>query len=290
MLRVSRADEHDMLPRVAIALALALSLSSVAFAKPPESKPGKPDHASTPPKPDTPAKPATPKGPPFVPPGQAVTPPGPPLTPPGQLLAGHGRDAAPQVDPAHTELGETVGALPTGGTVLVKTPGSDAFTPLAAGAPVPVGTTVDAREGAVEIGSAAPGAVEQHAVMGGAVFRVDQAADGAGVTDIVLTGDTSACKATTARRSSRRPIARAAGARRKSKPVRSIWASGKGKFRTHGSNAVASVRGTHWIVADQCDSTTVKVVEGVVDVQDLITGKTVAVRAGQRHVARVRSR
>src|SRR3712207_9385499 len=78
--------------------------------------------------------------------------------------------------------------------------------------------------------------------------------------------------------------ARAAAARRqgKGKVARGLWAAGKGRFRTNGRNATASVRGTRWAIVDRCNSTTVKVFEGVVDVFDKTLGKTVVVRGGDR--------
>jgi hypothetical protein len=41
-------------------------------------------------------------------------------------------------------------------------------------------------------------------------------------------------------------------------------------------------------VEDRCDATVVRVRSGVVDVEDFASGKTVAVRAGDSHVARPR--
>ena len=78
---------------------------------------------------------------------------------------------------------------------------------------------------------------------------------------------------------------RAAGARAARKSVRELWGSGKGRFRTRGRHAAATVRGTEWSIEDRCDATVVRVRSGVVDVEDFATGRTVAVRAGESHVA-----
>src|SRR5206468_9417545 len=40
-----------------------------------------------------------------------------------------------------------------------------------------------------------------------------------------------------------------------SKPVRALWATGKGRFRTKGRFASASIRGTSWETIDRCDGT-----------------------------------
>ena len=64
-----------------------------------------------------------------------------------------------------------------------------------------------------------------------------------------------------------------------------MWGAGKGRFRTRGRHAAATVRGTRWATVDRCHSTTVKVYEGVVDVRDRLSGKKLTLRTGERHVA-----
>ena len=197
--------------------------------------------------------------------------------PPGKL-----KEPGEPAHPEHTVLTETVGATPGKGTIKVKLPGRDDEVTLETGAPLPMGSVVDATDGLVEIGSQAPDGTEQNAVVAGGVFQVQQ--DATGLTDLKLRGgDFSTC------RKGRGVTARSAARRQgKGKVSRGLWAAGKGRFRTHGRNATASVRGTRWAVVDRCNSTTVKVFDGVVDVKDLLTGKTIAVRAGERHVARER--
>ena len=187
------------------------------------------------------------------------------------------------VEGAQTAMGKTVGAATLEGRVRVKQPGTEEYTELAEGAAVPVGTVVDATAGLVEIGAESADGVEQNAVVSGAVFRVDQSAAEGGVTDLVLQdGDFSACgkgegSASTARAAAKR---RAKGGQ----VARGLWAAGKGKFRTKGRFGTASVRGTRWATVDRCNSTTIKVFDGVVDVLNHATGKVVAVRAGERVV------
>jgi hypothetical protein len=183
--------------------------------------------------------------------------------------------------PEHTALGQTVAAGVSEGTVRIKLPGSNEFTTLPSDQAIPVGASIDATEGLAEIGSETADGIEQHAVMTGAVFRVEQDTAAGGVTDLVLEGgDFSAC-------GDRKPTARAARkGERKGNIVRGLWGAGKGKFRTRGRHSVASVRGTRWATVDRCHSTTIRVFDGVVDVKDLLTGKTVVLRAGDRHVVR----
>ena len=72
--------------------------------------------------------------------------------------------------------------------------------------------------------------------------------------------------------------------------MRRLWGRGKGSFRTRGRRAVATVRGTTWIVSDRCEGTLTSVKEGVVAVRDLVRRKTVIVRGGKRYLARKRTR
>jgi ferric-dicitrate binding protein FerR (iron transport regulator) len=57
---------------------------------------------------------------------------------------------------------------------------------------------------------------------------------------------------------------------------------------THGHSAVATVRGTAWLVRDTCAGTLVSVSRGVVSVRDLVRHRTVRVSAGHRYIARRR--
>ena len=60
----------------------------------------------------------------------------------------------------------------------------------------------------------------------------------------------------------------------------------KGRFRTTGRFAAATVRGTDWGVRDRCDGTLTVVRRGVVAVRDFRLHKTVIVRAGQTYLAK----
>ena len=65
-----------------------------------------------------------------------------------------------------------------------------------------------------------------------------------------------------------------------------LWGSGKGKFRTSGKYASATVRGTVWLTQDECDGTLIRVKRGTVQVRDLTRHKTVTVKAGHSYLAR----
>jgi hypothetical protein len=176
------------------------------------------------------------------------------------------------------QLGERFVAAAARGTVRVRVPGATAFTDLAQATAVPVGSVVDARAGTLAITAALPGGAVQAASFRGGRFKVDQA-DG-GRTDLYLRGGSFArC------RTANRTLAVAAGKR--PKPVRHLWGRDRGgRFRTHGRDSVATVRGTRWSMTDRCDGTLTRVREGAVDVRVRRTGRIVRVHAGERHLAR----
>ena len=68
--------------------------------------------------------------------------------------------------------------------------------------------------------------------------------------------------------------------------VRHLWAKGKGRYRTRGRYAAATIRGTEWRTADRCDGTLVRVTQGRVEVADLPLRRNVLVRAGRSYLAR----
>jgi hypothetical protein len=206
----------------------------------------------------------------------AVPPPPAPLLPP----------------PAPPVAGETFNAEPESGQVLVRRPEDGALIALEQGASLPVGTRLDARNGAVALQTAPAAGFRgraQQARFSGATFKVGQPRKGGKVVTIDMQhGDFESCDGAPAARSTTRAKSRttARAARRSSKRVRAIFGSGKGRFRTKGRHAAATVRGTMWTVEDRCDATVTSVKEGVVDVEDLVTGKDVVVRAGESYTAR----
>ena len=197
----------------------------------------------------------------------------------------------PLEPPAPPVAGETFNAVPEGGEVLVRRPADGQLIPLEQGASLPVGTHVDARDGAVDLQTAPAVGVDratQDAQFHGGMFKVGQSKrSGKVVTIDLLHGEfAEVCGNQAARkRSARRRgvLARAAGRQR---VLRRLWGKGKGRFRTKGRHAAATVRGTEWSIADRCDETSVRVHQGVVDVENLLTGAVVTLRSGDRYAAR----
>ena len=217
-----------------------------------------------------------------------------PVAPPVELPEKPG-DPASVALPSEPVLGQTAVARTQDGDVQIKLPGSDDFAPLDGAQTIPMGSTLDASHGLVEIVVAAPDGTRQNAVVTGSIFAIDQFVPAPGqlpVTDMVLKGgDFSSCaKGGDDGDDDGAPTARAAARKRtKGGVVRGIWAAAKGHFRTRGRHSAATVRGTRWATVDRCRSTTTKVLEGVVDVADFELNRVFTVRAGERHVAREQS-
>ena len=174
------------------------------------------------------------------------------------------------------ELGRTVVATPTSGTVRVTLPGARRSFVLRAADDIPVGSTVDTRHGHVSITTALPGGATQRGNFWGGFFKVRQsrATRLRGMTTLELRSNLT-CGTT----------ARAAAVRRRN----SLWGSDRrGRFRTHGRNATATVRGTIWHTTDRCDGTLVTVQSGAVRVHDTVLRRTVTVRRGHSYLARNR--
>jgi hypothetical protein len=196
----------------------------------------------------------------------------------GESLGNNGQDGS-SVD-AKPRLGRDVVAGASSGSVAVKIPGATGFATLAGNAPVPVGSLVDARRGSLRLVTALPDGTTQTGTFHGAVFQVRQSATGQGMVDLVLKGGSfAACKSTAARAS-------VSAAGRRSRVVRRLWGNDHhGRFRTRGSNSIATVRGTSWVTTDRCDGTLTSVSKGSVSVRDLRRNKSVLVRAGHSYLA-----
>jgi virginiamycin B lyase len=182
--------------------------------------------------------------------------------------------AAPEPAPV---LGKTVVAAPTQGTVRITQPGSRRSWVLRRKDDIPVGSTIDTRDGRVTITSALPGNRTQNGNFWGGFFKVNQSRSRSigGMTTLELRGDLS-CGARAQ-----------SAATRKKKRTRTLWGSDRrGKFRTKGRNATATVRGTVWRTTDRCDGTLVTVSSGAVSVRDNVRRRTVTVRRGHSYLAR----
>jgi hypothetical protein len=169
----------------------------------------------------------------------------------------------------------TTAAPPSGtptGTVLVN---GAPFT----GGPIAYGSQIDVTNGRLQL-TTDTGSLLVYGDGVLATFVVRRGTDnGKPIVELRLTGgDFSAC-----------PGRRAASERATPpKPIRQLWGSGTGRFRTLARYASATVRGTAWLTADRCDGTLVRVTQGTVHVRDLVKRKTVIVRRGKSYLAKKR--
>jgi hypothetical protein len=185
-------------------------------------------------------------------------------------------------DQAPTQLpppvaGQTVNAAVIAGKVRFKVPGTSAFVELTDPQQLPIGTTFDTTAGRVNLTSASDtkGAT-QHAWFYEGTFTLGQTTGSTPITTLTLAGTLPTCPKASG--------GRAAATTRKRKS-RHLWGDGKGRFRTSGRFASATVRGTRWVVSDRCDGTLTRVVRGSVTVRDQVRHKTVVVHAPGQYLA-----
>jgi hypothetical protein len=191
------------------------------------------------------------------------------------------------------EVGKSANVEPLRGRVRVKLAGSRRYVLLEEAAQIPVGSLLDTRKGRVGLTSAADhhGATQTGAFHAG-VFKLLQDTGAQPVTEARLVGGGFArCRG---QRRARRSLAgrgpagrapRAGVAARKGKKVRRLWGSGKGRFRTRGKGAAATVRGTRWLLEDRCKGTLTKVRSGEVEVLDFGRRRSFRVGKGAKHWA-----
>jgi hypothetical protein len=198
----------------------------------------------------------------------AGTPP-PPTAPASPIV-----DALPPATPP--VLGQSATIAAVSGTVLVELPGSDHSLSLDAASTVPVGTTIDATAGRVKLTNVrnSSGKLQSGTFWGGS-FAVGQARRKHSPTVLTLTAPLTCGKA--------RHLTSLAG---KTPKARQLWGrDNNGSYVTRGRSAVATVRGTVWLLRDTCAGTFVKVTRGEVAVRDLVRKRTVVVSAGHSYLA-----
>jgi hypothetical protein len=187
--------------------------------------------------------------------------------------AGTAPDSSTATEPTPV-FGQAVVLRPISGTVQIRLPGRSTV-PLRLTAPraVPLGTVVDTTAGRVSLTSAnpTPGPTQTGQFFRGS-FRVEQSRASAGLVDLVVRDNLS-------RRTCAALSPRVLGLLR---------GTAKGRFRTTGRFAAATVRGTDWGVRDRCDGTLTVVRTGVVVVRDFRLHRDVTVRAGQTYLAKAR--
>ncbi len=185
-------------------------------------------------------------------------------------------DNPPPPETPQPEQGKSVVAGKVSGTVRIRLKNGK-FRTLGPNEEIPLGSTVDATKGRVRLTSAAGGGKTQTADFYKGQFKITQTKGKKPITQLELNAALS-CGA------------KASAAAKRKKKVRSLWGDGKGRFRTKGRRAAATVRGTKWFTQDKCDSTKITVKRGVVQVRDFVKRKNVTVKKGHSYVARKKKR
>ena len=174
--------------------------------------------------------------------------------------------------------GKSVNVEPVSGTVKIKRPGSNRFVTLTAEAQIPVGSSIDTRNGRISITAAQGAGATATSDFYDGLFKLTQTKGAKPLTTLRLTEKLSC------------PRKGTASVAAKKKKKRRLWGDGSGRFRTKGKHSAATVVGTKWLVEDRCRSTLTRVVRGRVKVRDFAKRKTVTVRAGKRYTARAKRR
>jgi len=203
--------------------------------------------------------------------------------------------------PPQPVLGESVLASVVSGKVLVRAPGSTQFVPLRGPQLLRTGTEVDTTRGRVHVTSVADeaGTLQASDFYEGrfVVTYVNQplsspqpppAPQTEWITQARLSGALPVC---TTKKRTLQAVDAKPKPKRKTKAKaqtteRHLWGNGQGTFRTKGAYAAATVRGTIWLVRDDCTGTFVRVVQGVVEVNDVALNRIVRVGPGQTYTAR----
>jgi 6-phosphogluconolactonase (cycloisomerase 2 family) len=185
---------------------------------------------------------------------------------------------APAQEPV-PDLGETLVAEPTAGSVRVRVRGGRRFRPLSSIKELPLGSTLDTRRGRVNVSTIRDRRNRvQEGVFFSGVFTVRQRESQRYVTELVLRGKIGPCAR-----------ARAEGrAQSSARSRRRLWGSGRGRYRSRGNNSSATVRGTVWLTEDRCDGTLTRVRRGRVVVRDFGLRRKVVLTRGESYLAAAR--
>ncbi|HWX45931.1 MAG TPA: choice-of-anchor Q domain-containing protein [Solirubrobacteraceae bacterium] len=158
------------------------------------------------------------------------------------------------------------------------------FIPLTEARQIPVGSTLDTTAGVVSITTATTASRKgklQSGDFGAGIFKLLQQRRQRGLTELNIIDNHSARQvcATVGK-------ARIAAKQPSNKVLGRLNASSHGRFTARGHYSAATVRGTIWSVANQCDGTLTRVKRGVVSVRDFRRRKTITLFTGQSYLAR----
>jgi PKD repeat protein len=185
---------------------------------------------------------------------------------------GGGGGGGPTTTTTPTTTAPPATGRPTG-TVLVN---GRPFT----GGPIPYNSRVDVTRGALVL-TTDTGTIRLFGAGGiTAIFQLLRGTDnGRPIVELRLVGgDFSVCP--------KRKKSSAVKTTAATTTVRQLWGNGKGRFRTRGRYASATVRGTFWLTADRCDATLIRVRVGVIQVSDFPKSRQVTIRPPRTYLAK----
>ncbi|MGZ4248307.1 MAG: choice-of-anchor Q domain-containing protein [Solirubrobacteraceae bacterium] len=176
-------------------------------------------------------------------------------------------------------LSKSVNAKPVSGKVFLLVGGK--LVPLNEADQLRSGTVVDTRHGSLQLTTAtSQKGKRQIGTFSGAIFKITQVHSG--LTTLSLMENAFSGAPTFASCSTKGAHATAVSKR----VLQLLHSSAKGKFRTKGRYAAATVRGTKWTIADRCDGTLTHDLTDSVVVNDFVAHKTIVLHAGQSYLAK----
>lgn len=158
---------------------------------------------------------------------------------------------------------QSADVAPVAGTVLVEPAGTASFAALTTAQNIPMGSTIDATNGTVEITTALPDGTTQTGEFYDGRFVLTQGADGR-VTAKLTGGSFAGCPRP--RKGRKGPVVLAAAAKTAKTVVRKLWGNAHGSYTTSGRSGAATVLGTVWLTEDRCDGTYFKVTKDTISV------------------------
>jgi hypothetical protein len=189
--------------------------------------------------------------------------------------------------PGPPTIGKNFNVSLVRGLVLIRVNGQ--FIPLTQLRQFAAGTEIDARNGALNLMTATGKKRQtQSGTFFGAIFKIGQTRSGADKGLTILSIVENAFKgaptyAKCPKKAADGPIGQAALS---SRVLQTLRGNARGKFRTVGRFAAATVRGTDWGTLDRCDGTLTRVRKGTVSVSDFVHHVTVIVTGGHSYLAK----
>jgi Ca2+-binding RTX toxin-like protein len=180
--------------------------------------------------------------------------------------------------------GKRVALKPLGDELELEVPTMDRFVPLEDHVNAPVGSSIDATNGAIKLTSAGavgggasasrrPRSKKQTGVFSGGKFVVSQRRSRKAPTELRLKSNYKTCGG--AKKGAR-------SSRRHRTLLQRLLGRAHGHFRTRTRSTATTVRGTVWTTEDRCDGTLTSVKRGTVIVRDLHRHRDFVLKAGGR--------